>query len=62
MRHLTEEEKRQLWDEAARDFPDDAMLREIHYVRLLHQRRMEGMSVRERMEFYTARKTSDNPT
>ena len=58
MKLVTEEEKKRLWEEAERDFPDDEMMRDIHYVRLLHQRQTKGMSVRERMEFYNAPKTN----
>jgi len=56
MRILTEEEKIRLKAEVEREFPDDEMMQEIHYVRLLHQLQTEGMTVGERKAFYSANK------
>jgi hypothetical protein len=36
MRDISESMKQQLWEEVRREFPDDPMMQEIHYVRLLH--------------------------
>jgi len=52
MRKLTDTEREQLWDEVRREFPDDEMMQEIHYVRLLHHRQTEGISSRERVRFF----------
>lgn len=52
MMQLTETEKKQIWEEVRREFPDDEMMQEIHYVRLLHFRQMEGLSSQERIRFF----------
>lgn len=52
MRQLTETEKEQLWEEVRREFPDDEMMQQIHYVRLLHYSQIGGFSVRERIRFF----------
>ena len=33
---LTEEKKKQIWEEVREEFPDDEMMQQIHYVHLLH--------------------------
>ena len=61
MRELTDMEKNQLWDEVRHDFPGDETMQQIHYVRLLHHRQTENMSVQERIQFYDAHdKSSDS--
>ncbi len=50
-RPLTELERQKLQADALREFPDDDMMREVHFVRLLHQAQMEGLTSRERVEY-----------
>lgn len=52
MRKLTEVEKEQLWEEVREEFPDDEMMQEIHYVRLLHHRQTKGLSPQECIRFF----------
>lgn len=52
MRELTDTEKEQIWEEVQREFPDDEMMQQIHYVRLLHHRQTEGVPSRERVRFF----------
>lgn len=52
MKQLTDSEKEQLWEEVRREFPDDEMMQQIHYVRLLHYHQTEGFSARERIRFF----------
>lgn len=52
MRKLTESKKEHLWEEVRREFPDDEMMQEIHYVRLLHHYQTENLSRKERIQFY----------
>lgn len=35
-RELTESERQALWAEVRTEFPDDEMMQEVHFVRLLH--------------------------
>jgi hypothetical protein len=52
MRKLIEAEKEQLWEEVRKEFPDDQMMQEIHYVRLLHHHQTKGLSPREIIQFF----------
>jgi len=35
MKSLTDADKKQIWEEVRKEFPNDEMMQEIHYVRLL---------------------------
>jgi hypothetical protein len=52
MREPTEAEKQQMRDDARAEFPNDAMMQEIHYVRQLLCYRTQDMSTEERVRFY----------
>jgi hypothetical protein len=52
MRELTETEKKVIWEEVRKEFPDDVVMWEVHYVRLLHYHQMKGLSARERVRFF----------
>lgn len=52
MRELTEAEKEELWEEVRKEFPDDEMMQEVHYVRLLHYHQTRGFSPREIIQFF----------
>lgn len=57
MRELTANEKRRLWDEVREEFPEDEMMQEVHYVRLLHYYQTKGFSRAELVQFFeSARK------
>ncbi|MCK4814587.1 hypothetical protein KA005_02360 [bacterium] len=49
---MTESEKERLREDARREFPDDEMMQEIHYVRLLHHHVKEKLSRKESIQFY----------
>ncbi len=51
MRELTANEKRRLWDEVREEFPEDEMMQEVHYVRLLHYYHTKGFSRAELAQF-----------
>lgn len=53
MKKLTEEEKKRFWEEVQEEFPDDEMMQEIHYVRLMHHYLTESLSREERFRFYS---------
>ena len=51
-RVISEEERDSLWAEVRKEFPDDRMMQEVHFVRLLHRAQLEHFSRKERIEFY----------
>ncbi|MCK4614408.1 MAG: hypothetical protein KAU14_06365 [Thermoplasmata archaeon] len=53
MRKLTEEEKKHLWEEVQMEFPDDEMMQEVHFVRLMHHQMTKNLSPEERFRFYS---------
>ena len=52
MRNLTETEEKQILEEVKREFPDDAVMQEVHYVRLLHYYQLKGLTAQERIRFF----------
>jgi hypothetical protein len=52
MIHLSEAEHQAIWQEVRKEFPDDEMMQELHYVRRLHQLQTKGLAVAERIAFY----------
>ena len=48
-RSLTEAERQALLAEARTEFPDDEMMRDVHYVRLLHTAQMKDLTREERI-------------
>lgn len=54
MREITKAEKRAIWDEVKKEFPDDEMMQEIHYVRRIHRLQTRDLSPAERIAFYQA--------
>jgi len=51
-RILSAEEREALWTEAKAEFPHDEALREVHFIRLLHDEQLKHFSREERMEFF----------
>jgi len=54
MQDLAESEKEKLLEGVRLEFPDDEVMQQIHYVRLIHQLQTRGMSADERIRFYQA--------
>src|SRR5437764_190081 len=54
MREVTQVEKQRFWEEVREEFPDDPMMQEIHYVRLMHHAQVMDMSSDERVRFFEA--------
>jgi len=52
MQIISDEEKRALWEEVCREFPDDEAMQQVHYVRLLHYHQTKGMTPAEKLAFY----------
>lgn len=53
MRSLTEAEKEKLLEDVRSEFPDDGMMQEIHYSRLLHYHRTKDLPSAERIGFFS---------
>lgn len=53
MRELTEAEKQRLSEEVRQEFPDDEVMQQIHYVRLLHYSQTRDLSSQERVRFFS---------
>ncbi len=45
-------EKKRLWEEVRQEFPDDEMMQQVHYVRLLHHHQTKGRSPQEVVRFF----------
>lgn len=52
MRKITEAEKKRMWAEVREEFPDDEMMQELHFVRLMHYLQTKDLSPAEQISFY----------
>lgn len=52
MIELSDAERYAIREEVRKEFQDDEMMQELHYVRRLHQLQTKGLSVAERIGFY----------
>jgi len=52
MATIDERQRQAILEALRREFPDDEMMQELHYIRRLHQLETEGMSVSEEIAFY----------
>jgi hypothetical protein len=50
-REVSEAERHALWAEVEAEFPNDAMMREIHFVRALHAAQLRDFTCEERIEY-----------
>ena len=55
-RQLSEQQKKQMWEQVRAEFPGDEVMQEVHYVRLLHHYQTQGMNPAARLRFYGAPK------
>ena len=51
-RVLSDEERDSIWAEVRKEFPNDPMMQEVHFVRLLHAAQLAHFSREERIEFF----------
>jgi len=52
MTDLTDIDKERIWEEVRKEFPNDQMMQEIHYVCLLHYHQTKRLSAQERIQFF----------
>jgi hypothetical protein len=50
-REVSEPERQAIWAEVVAEFPDDEMMREIHFVRALHAAQLRDFTQAERLEY-----------
>lgn len=60
MGEVTSSEKEKIWEEVRKEFPNDEMMQELHFIRQMHNQQAKEMSLDERLRFYGGerRKTS----
>ena len=60
MGEVTPSEKDKIWEEVRKEFPNDEMMQELHFIRQVHYQQTKDMSLDERLRFYGGerRKTS----
>ena len=52
MGEITPSEKDKIWEDVRKEFPDDEMMQELHFIRQVHYQQTKDMSVDERLRFY----------
>lgn len=52
MKELTEVEKAKIWEDVRREFPNDEMMQQIHFVRQMHYLQTKDLSLDERIRFF----------
>lgn len=52
MRNVTANEERRFWNEVRTEFPDDRVMQEVHFARLVHHEMLRGESAENRSAFY----------
>ncbi len=55
MRNLTAEEKKSAWQEVEKEFPDDRVMQDVHYSRLLRYYEVKDLPERERFSRFLRR-------
>ena len=54
---LTAQQKQKLWEEVRAEFPDDRVMQDVHFVRLVHREMLRSESPESRLAFF--RKEAD---
>lgn len=52
MKKLTRQERNRLWNEVCADFPEDRVMQEVHFARLVHKEMLRGESSEQKVAFY----------
>lgn len=52
MGEITHSEKDKIWEEVRKEFPNDEMMQELHFIRQVHYQQTKDMSLDERLRFY----------
>lgn len=54
MRELTHAEKERIREDVRKEFPNDEMMQEIHFIRQVHYLQTKDSSLEERLRFFEA--------
>ncbi len=54
MRELTHVEKEKIREDVRKEFPNDEMMQEIHFIRQVHYLQTKDSSLEERLRFFEA--------
>ena len=52
MNALTETEKAKIWEDVRKEFPNDEMMQQIHFIRQMHYLQTKDLSLDERIRFF----------
>lgn len=52
MRKVTQAEQEKIWEDVRKEFPDDEMMQEIHFIRQVHYLQTKDSSMEERIRFF----------
>ena len=59
MNILTQDARDRLWEEVREEFPQDEMMQEVHFVRLVHFLQTRDITPEERVEFFEQSETDN---
>ena len=52
MRKVTQAERERIWKDVRKEFPNDEMMQEIHFIRQVHYLQTKDSSMEERLRFF----------
>lgn len=52
MRKVTQVEQEKIWEDVRKEFPNDEMMQEIHFIRQVHYLQTKDSSIEERLCFF----------
>ena len=52
MRKVTQAEQEKIWEDVRKEFPNDEMMQEIHFIRHVHYLQTKDSSMEERLRFF----------
>ena len=52
MRKVTQAERDKIWEDVRKEFPNDEMMQEIHFIRQVHYLQTKDLSMEERLRFF----------
>jgi hypothetical protein len=52
MKTLTAEQTQRFWQEVRAEFPDDRVMQDVHFARLIHREMLRGESTESRVAFF----------
>ncbi|MCE2435380.1 MAG: hypothetical protein J4F29_21035 [Candidatus Latescibacteria bacterium] len=53
---VTQAEQDKIWEDVRKEFPNDEMMQEIHFIRQVHYLQTKDLSMEERLRFFESSK------